>query len=136
MNIFELTLLIGFIWVGYVCGKMLGAYLGVAGWIVGFVLGCALAVGVYTIFLRLIDLWYRWRPIRPICKEGKCSSDDYQLLELSKGNVVFRCRCGAKYIKTRHRFGELLDDGSVRPYMKRTWSLGRWEEDRGESVGE
>jgi hypothetical protein len=59
MNIFELTLLLGFLWVGYVCGKILGAYLGVTGWIVGFVLGCAVAVGAYTIFLRFIDFWRR-----------------------------------------------------------------------------
>ena len=120
----------------YICGIFLGVYYGVAGWIIGFVLGCAFAVGAYTIFLRLIGLIGKWRPLRPVCREGKCSSNDYQLLDVSEGRGIYRCRCGTKYVRTRHRFGELLDDGTVRSYMKRMWSLGRWEEDREESEDE
>ena len=130
MNLIELLLLCGIIWCGYACGKALGSYLGVPGWIAGFILGCVLAVAAWYILTRLMNLWYIWRPLRPYCKEGKCSSYDYQLLEISEGKDVYQCRCGTKYIKTRNHFGELLEDGSIRPYMKRTWYLGRWEEDR------
>ena len=131
MNAIEFAVLVGIIWVGYICGKALGTYFAVPGWIAGFVLGCALAVAAYYALLRLLDLWYRWRPLRPVCREGKCSSDDYKLLDCSEGRAVFFCRCGTKYVKTRNRFGEILDDGSVRPYMKRTGILSRWQEDRG-----
>ncbi len=130
MNAIELAVLVGIIWVGCICGKALGAYFGVPGWIAGFVLGGALVPAVCYVLRRLLDLWHRWRPLRPICREGNCSSDDYKLLDCSEERAVFLCRCGIRYVQTRNRFGEILDDESVRPYMKRSGILSRWREDR------
>lgn len=133
MNAIELAVLVGIFWVGCICGKALGAYFGLPGWIAGFVLGGALVIAACYVLRRLFGLLYRWRPSRPVCREGKCSWDDYQLLDSSEGEGIFCCRCGTKYVKTRNRFGEILDDGSVRPYMKRTWVLSCWQEDDGKA---
>ena len=135
MNVFELALLVGIICIGYICGKALGTYFGVPGWIVGFVLGCALAAAAYYALLRMVDRWHRRhrRPsFRPVCRQGKCSSHDYQPLGISEGRDVFRCHCGTKYVMSGNRFGEILDDGSIRPYMKWAGIFSGWQEDREE----
>lgn len=132
MNVSELALLVGAIGVGCICGKALGVWFGVPGWIGGFLSGCALVGAAYYGLLRLIERWHLWRPLRPVCRAGQCSSDDYELLDVSPGRAVFRCRCGTKYVRTGGRFGELADDGSVRPYMRRRGVLHAWEEDSGD----
>jgi hypothetical protein len=127
MNIFELMTLIAIIIASYFCGKWLGSQYGIIGWILGLILGSTLGVTAFVVLHRLIDIWYKWRPLRPICRQGKCSSDDYELIELSNAGAVFRCRCGMKYLKNNRCFMEILDDGSTCAYMRRHSMFGRWK---------
>jgi len=126
MNIFELAVVAAFIAAGYFCGKWLGLQYGVVGWIAGFLLGVTFGGSGFIGLRKLLNIWYKCRPLRPICKEGKCSSDDYEIIECLKGRVVFRCQCGTKYLKKGQFFMEILDDGSTIPYMRRNGILGSW----------
>lgn len=128
MNLFELLMFASIIAAGYFCGKWMGVYYGIVGWIIGFILGSSLAVAAWFALNKLIRLRAKWRPIRPICKNGKCPARVYKLLEC-KERVVFQCRCGTKYLKNGRRFMEMLDDGSTKPYMRRCGLFGKWEKD-------
>ncbi len=129
MNIFELLTFLAFIVAGYFCGKLLGLYYGIIGWVVGVAIGIALAICVWIGLDKLIRQWYKWRPFRPVCKKGKCFTHDYRLIECSQMDITLQCRCGTKYLyrENERRFMEILEDGTIVPYMKRKGAFGRWE---------
>jgi hypothetical protein len=128
LNIFELLMFSSIAAAGYICGKWLSIYYGIIGLFSGIILGASLALGAWLVLFKLSHLYVKWHPIRPICKNGKCSFRNYKLLEW-KDRVVFQCRCGTKYLKKGRRFMEILDDGSTKPYMKIHGFFGKWKED-------
>lgn len=109
-------------------GAEILARLGTAAGMFGFVLGIGLGSLTYWTLCRLMDMWDAKRPLRPICKNGRCAAADYALIALRE-NGVFYCRCGTTYIRKGLRFMELNEDGSCTPYMRRRWFLGKWEKD-------
>lgn len=132
MNLIELLFFIIFLSLSVFLGKFLGTYLGILGWIFGFIIGILSGITTSFFLNRFVDIWYKWCPLRPKCKNGNCSSDDYQIIESRKDGAVFLCQCGTKYFQNwpkRDRFMEVLDDGSIVPYMKRRGIFGRWEKE-------
>lgn len=129
MNVFELGFVLIVVLAGYYVGKTLGFYWGTLGWVAGFILGIVSAASLFIGLFRLVDLWHRWRPMRPPCRSGKCMSGDYNPLLRPGNEVIFQCGCGTKYVKKGRRFMELGGDGSARPYMIKRGLSGRWEKD-------
>lgn len=106
-----------------------GNKFGLLGGIIGFPLGLILAFLIIYILNILMDLWYVWRPLRPICKNGKCKSNDYKwVTRIEDFCPVFICSCGDLYLKNGSLFIELLSDGSSEPYMSHSF-FGRWKKD-------
>ena len=64
-----------------------------------------------------------------MCKNQCCDADDYELIDVCGNRAVFRCKCGDKYLREGNRFFELLDDGTRRPYMRRSNVLSPWRRD-------
>lgn len=126
MNIFELLYIVLVCAVGYISGKFLSLYIGVTGWILGFPLGCFLMIFAYMKVSRLIsqcnenDL--------PICKNGKCKTGDYDIVDVTENGTIFCCNCGTRYLCTKRYFSEILSDGTTKPYLKKN-SKGYWEPD-------
>ena len=93
---------------------------------------------VYLIigFLNLyFYLWHKWQPLRPICKNGKCKSDDYKwVTSIGDFHPVFICSCGNIYIQNGGCFIELLPDGKSKPYMIHSL-FGRWKKDNSIKTG-
>ena len=110
-------------------GGLLGVFLygrygimGMAiGCIVGFILSNYLLKGIVAILSRIETII---RPLRPSCRNGKCTVRDYEVSVNSVG-LIFRCKCGDRYVHENGRFMEILPDGSRRHYKKRT-ILGKW----------
>ena len=127
MNIFFMLTIAFVVACGAVVSKILKCY-GPTWDILGFIAGLGLGILILVLLRRMTDVWCAWRPIRPLCKHGKCAAMDYQLIELREDGV-FLCRCGTKYIRKGRRFLELREDGSCSPYMRRLWVLGKWQED-------
>jgi hypothetical protein len=115
---------------GFLLGHSLGQRWGMTGWLVGIPMGIALG------FLPLLGLvaagkvYHRYRPLRPICRQGKCGAEAYSVIKITPQGWSFRCRCGDMYLSKGYRFGELLPDGSVRPYMVRA-PFRDWKPDLG-----
>lgn len=83
---------------------------------------------VYGLLRVLVLLLNRWRPVRPLCRQGKCLADDYEFIERTEQGRLFECRCGTRYIHSGMRFLECSDDGQIKPYMKHA-QFGRWCKD-------
>ncbi len=129
--------------IGIKCGSWLASHFGTLAGVVGFVFGFIAGLVALFAFGWLLDIVSKLlRPPFPPCKEGKCSSyEDYELIESTesgKGKLgsIRVCKCGGKYLMKRFSlFGyaeawEILEDGTVRPYMKyrrRLGIVGRWE---------
>jgi hypothetical protein len=127
INIFALMIFLLFIGSGFVGAELLSRYHGCLGWIAGFIFGCSVFALVYSLIMHY---WRKWCPIHPPCKKGKCTGDDYELVERNReeGTVVFCCKCGTKYFQKLPYFKEILPDGSMIPYMKEN-KWGRWKPD-------
>ena|SRR5688572_9919508 len=99
--------------------------LAVVGGIGGFLFGvvCVLALR------QVANVWYKFFPLRPPCRRGNCLSDDYvwnaELSQLQKKDV-FVCKCGDRYVRNKRRFDELLEDGSIRPFMEHPFLVRSW----------
>lgn len=88
------------------------------GIVAGVVAACWCAV-FPLIMNKLIDMSYRRFPLRPPCRTGKCSADDYELFEIRDDAARFRCRCSDVYVRNGPRFDWVDASGAVRPYMVR-----------------
>jgi hypothetical protein len=61
MNIFELASLAVILASGYFAGRFLGGFLGIPGWILGFVVGSGLVVTGFWALSRRTDGFGRWK---------------------------------------------------------------------------
>lgn len=94
----------------------------------------AAAGGLPMAFLGLIHAMLpRWQPVRPRCGSGACAAENYELLDWRDDQhrliLIYRCRCGDRYVRRGSRFLALDDLGVERPYLAIS-SWGRWEPDR------
>ena len=119
MSLFELLWLTFLILCAVLVGHSLAHRLGTLGWWLGVPAGLALWIAITQIVIKTA---YRFRPNAPVCRNEKCFAKDYSVLKFTPDGVMFRCRCGNTYLKSKNRFVEVLPDGSVHPYMRRsTW---------------
>ena len=118
MNLFELLFFLlmsaGLLGLGY----FLSAKWRIIGWLIGAVpVGLVLgAVLLGTIKSTLTALRHNVGS-RPVCRQGKCQSRNYVLIDSTSERTMFRCRCGDKYVQQGNRFLQIFPDGSWRPYM-------------------
>lgn len=102
--------------------------------------GLGATVCLYASCWGLSVLLYRVFPLRPVCRRGRCKSEDYvwdredfrRFLsnpKASRHKTVFVCKCGDKYLRYGRRFSELTSDGEVRPYMVHPRFWRRWRPD-------
>ncbi len=129
MTVIELLWFSLVVLIGYCLGKLLSYHFGIAGWFVGFPFGCLVGIFALRIIGTLIDPWNKGEPNLPVCRSGKCHFENYEFIKDTKEGIVFRCACGVKYLFTGQRFMELLDDGTTRPFMKRS-GIRPWGEDK------
>jgi hypothetical protein len=94
-------------------------------WLAGLVVGAAVPIGLGYLVHAGADLWYRYSPLRPTCRTGRCTAKDYRYLRGEPADT-FECRCGIRYRKIGNAFVEVLPDGSTRPYMRQSRGRGRW----------
>jgi hypothetical protein len=126
MNIILIILIIIFVACGYQVGELFSAYFGAIGKVVGSVVGFFLAVFSQQLIWYF---WNKWFPVDPPCKNGKCLSDDYEIVGCNQDGTVYRCKCGTKYLKKLSYFKEILEDGTTKPYMVSQGFGGRWKRD-------
>lgn len=126
MTVIELLFFLFNLTCGIVVGHWMGAHFGFLFAIPGFFLGFGGGIGFFKTIIFFLDVWHKWRPLRPICRHGVCDSKAYRWIKESVQGDVFQCCCGTKYLKTGNQFMEILPDGSLRPYMKYTILRG-WE---------
>jgi hypothetical protein len=65
---------------------------------------------------------------RPICRCGRCRSQDYEFLGMEQQPLSFDYRCPScdRHYRARdNKFLEIASNGSEQPYMRQS-SLGRW----------
>jgi hypothetical protein len=129
MNAFEMILVLSMVMTGFLFARFLGVF-----WssrifeFIGFALGCSLPVLILWFVNKVATKWHEFHPLRPPCRKNGCSSTDYELIEcLRTGSSVYRCKCGKKYLQDEKSFAELLEDGTVHPYMRKNGLFGRWE---------
>jgi hypothetical protein len=128
VNAFDLITFALMIALSYCSGRFFGSYFGPVGWIAGILVGGSLPPLGRHLIGHILE---RWFPRRPPCKNGKCLAPDYEMVEIrqlkDRFALAWRCKCGTMYLQKFPRFQELLPDGSVVPYMKRT--RGKWKPD-------
>lgn len=131
MTVFDLFIFLVNLSLGVLVGSWVGSRLGLLPGIFGGILGFLAGASGFLVLGALIRLWYRFRPLRPICYSGVCGPDDYEVVEANAQGAVFRCRCGTEYaydIAAGRRFLRITEDGQRRAYMK--WSLRKgWVKD-------
>jgi hypothetical protein len=122
-------------WVSFViaCGlfasRKLALHWGKVGWLVGGLIGILSGVLLLYSLWLLAEFYYRFRPLRPTCRNGKCRSDEYEINVVAKEGLwesENRCKCGDTYLRSGSRFMLLLPDGSTQPYMLRK-PFHNWE---------
>ncbi len=131
MNAIEVVVVMVVVGSGFLAGRWLSSFLGWPGWIAGVPLGGVAGVATLYVATRLLaSVERRLWPMAPACRNGRCFAGDYTVVPHGRlGEIRLRCRCGTQYIECGRRLLELLDDGTLRPYMRRT-RLGRWVPDR------
>ena len=116
----------------FFAGRKLAVFWGRAGWVVGGLVGIAGGLLLLYALWLLADFYYRFRPLRPTCRHGKCHSEDYEIkLVVKEGSweTENRCKCGDTYLRRGNRFMLLRPDGSAQPYMLRN-PLQNWQPDK------
>jgi len=97
------------------------------GWLLGAIPAAAgLAVMMVGSWVSLIRESKHSLRSPPPCQAGKCTARQYVLVQASKEQAIFRCRCGDLYISEGNSFSSLLPDNSIRPYMVRD-SSNAWK---------
>jgi hypothetical protein len=94
-------------------------------WLAGLIAGAAVPVGLGYLVQAGAGLWYRYSPLRPTCRTGKCTAKDYKLVRDAPPHT-FECRCGIRYRKIGNAFMEVLPDGSTKPFMRQERGRGKW----------
>lgn len=126
MNIFELLIFALLCAVWLALGQFLSKKWGTVGWLVGIV---PVTLGwlwvLYGAVRGAIADFKNSNSSRPLCRQGKCGSRDYVLVNSSPEKATFRCRCGDLYVSRANLFLRVLPDNSEAPYMARD-SSGNW----------
>jgi len=110
-------------------GRLLSHRLGTPGFLITAVpVGLFWAVvGFFSLRASIREMRYSLMT-RPQCRNEKCTSRQYVLIEGGIDYALFRCRCGDVYVSKAGRFLQRLPDRSLSPYMKRSES-GNWVHD-------
>jgi hypothetical protein len=113
-----------------VLGHFLVGRWGSVGWLIGGV-----PVGLFwtrvLLFGAARSVFIQFRHSlgpRPVCRQSKCRSRDYVLVDSTPLKAVFRCRCGDLYLSEGKRFSQILPDNSLLTYMVLD-SSGNWKND-------
>ena len=138
MTLFELLVFIVNVWVGVsiafpVAAKAMqhwGRVPGIACGVLAFLLGFGIAICFWLALGKLLSLWHIWRPLRPVCKNGKCKAEDYKIINVSAGSTVWICKCGDEYIRKGRTFMYINENGVFEPYMIYNGPFGRWYLDK------
>jgi hypothetical protein len=77
IELFWLTLLI---FGGHFAGHALGQRWGILGWFIGVPAGLAFGLLLMQAFVVAGKLYHRYRPLRPVCRQGKCGPTNYSLI--------------------------------------------------------
>src|SRR5271156_5503443 len=93
----NVAFLAGFCWVGAKGHGLPGA-------IVGVLSGLVVLIAFYGGLKCLGGLWHKWRPLRPVCRNGVCRPSDYEWLPPKDGFLTCRCACGSCYLIKANRF--------------------------------
>jgi hypothetical protein len=125
-------LLLGIFWCfsGAIGANFLYGYLGVPGYIFGFVAG--VAVGYLVSWLIMVARLLLLFPL-PLCRRGKCQGYDQYYWKVGTvhgwewwGIHRYRCNCeNGEYIRKGKRFMIVLSDGELVPFKCLT-GFRRW----------
>jgi len=63
---------------------------------------------------------------KPMCKNGKCKSKDYQLWGSSASCSYWICKCGDIYAGKNRFFMFQNENGVLEPYMEYDTVFGKW----------
>ena len=94
------------------------------------------ALGIVALFLWIAITWYRAKNFLPACETGKCHSKDYAALGTSdqlgigENGLVFRCRCGKRYLHSGIRFYAIDEGNGIRNYKVKAGNHCPWVDDR------
>lgn len=119
---FHVCIVVAAVWAGF-------AMFGIVGGAVGAMVGVASLLLFYRGIGTALSLWHERHPLRPVCKNGVCRADDYELVEAQRDFLAFRCRCGIRYIHKQRQFLEILPDGTPKRFMRKKAGFGGWEPD-------
>ena len=110
----------------------MGSPFGVTGRVIGAVIGFILALSSFImgrhLILQVSDVYF---PDQPRCKNGRCGPNEYERLQWTEKGCILQCSCGDKYFDNidEWRFMRILEDGSLKPYMRQKWYWRTWQED-------
>jgi len=146
ITIIEILVVCCFIACGVALAHWLWARFGAMWGLFGLPVGVLLGLIGWLLLSRLVGIWYRFFPVRPVCQRGRCHEHDYKVVRVvSAYETVFQCACGDMYVRRNREFARLLSDGSTKPYMAfdgfpRRWKpvadeQNRFREDRSASTG-
>jgi len=125
VNLFEVVLFIVVFVAGVVCAGVAGQRFGGVGLVLGFAVGSATTLLVLRVLLRRGNE----AASLPPCRMPEDRKHRYRAEKGTDGEALFECSCGACYVLDAKHFTQLLKDGSLRPYMKRSRRGARWEMD-------
>lgn len=118
------TLFLVRVGVGFLAGWML--------WhihpIVGIVGGVLTFGTIANIAMGLVSLFHSPKGF-PICKNGKCESNDHEFVGFLGNGMVTRCKCGNRYYSIGERCLFLDSGGIAHPYMVFKNKKDRWVPD-------
>jgi hypothetical protein len=99
------------------------------GWLIGGVPVGLFWSWVLVCFARSALMEFRhYLSPRPLCRQSRCRSRHYVLIDSTQSKATFRCRCGDLYLRDGDHFWEILPDHSLSPYMVHD-SAGKWKTD-------
>ena len=127
MNIFELLVFVAFVAVVTSIARFLGSLFGINPWYIGPPLGIA-AIGLLVAWSR-----HAQRTHFPACVRGCCTSDDYDGVSIDSRGIIYKCKCGHRYLQRGARLQLLSDDGRAVPFKRRL--AGRWVDDHPNESG-
>ena len=102
----------------------------------GLVIGSAIASAPLVLLGIPIGIMALWRPARPRCKCGRCTSGQFRYIgpDSVRPNMTYDYQCPSCERRYRLRgasFHEILPDHSTIPYMTHS-KFGRWTHDQAE----
>ncbi|TJZ63861.1 hypothetical protein [Chitiniphilus eburneus] len=118
-NIFDLVAVLSVLMFGLWVKSLIGGNP-----ILSFLFGVFGLIAVYFIIWKCVG----YLTVRPICKNNKCHSWSYIKLEKSEEGVVYKCRCGDRYLMSgKNEFRVVNERGLSESYMYRVGPRARWQ---------